>query len=105
MHARIDQVFSTLSSAQVVDRLERAEIANARLNDLEEFWNHPQAKARGRWAEVGSSAGPIAALKPPFNLSGFTPRMDPIPALGEHTRAVLGELGYADEEIRRLTAG
>lgn len=104
MHAEIDRVFSRLTSAEVVGRLENAEIANARLNDMSEFWGHPQLKARSRWAKVGSPAGPLDALKPPFNMSGMEPRMDPVPALGEHTRAVLRELGYDDPDIDRLAA-
>ncbi len=104
MHAEIERVFSGLQSGEVVERLEKAEIANARLNDMQEFWNHPQLKARGRWAKVGSPAGALDALKPPFNLDGMAPRMDPVPALGEHTRAILGELGYGSAEIDRLTA-
>jgi itaconate CoA-transferase len=104
MHAQIAQVFASLQSAEVVERLERADIANARLNDMQEFWNHPQLRARGRWASVGSPAGALDALKPPFNLDGMQPRMDPVPALGEHTRAILAELGYEGGEIDRLTA-
>jgi itaconate CoA-transferase len=104
MHKEIDRVFATLKTTEVIERLEKAEIANARLNDMQEFWNHPQLEARRRWVEVGSPAGPLDALKPPFNLDGMEPRMDPVPALGEHTRAVLAELGYSGEEIDRLTA-
>ena len=104
MHAEIDRVFATLKTPEVIERLEKAEIANARLNDMQEFWKHPQLQARGRWARVGSPAGMLDALKPPFNIDGMEPRMDPIPALGAHTRAVLEELGYSGEEIDRLTA-
>ena len=93
-----------MQTAEVVERLEQADIANARLNDMEQFWEHPQLEARGRWAKVGSPAGELDALKPPFNISGLSPRMDPVPALGEHTRAVLAELGYSEAEIDRLAA-
>jgi itaconate CoA-transferase len=102
LHAEIERVFSTLTADQVVARLEAADIANARLNGMDEFWRHPQLAARGRWAQVASPGGSIDALKPPFNLSGFEPRMDAVPALGEHTRALLAELGYASTEIDRL---
>ncbi|HYN12832.1 MAG TPA: CoA transferase, partial [Burkholderiales bacterium] len=104
MHQEIENVFSTLSAAQVDERLEAADIANARLNSMEEFWRHPQLAARGRWVKVDSPGGEIDALKPPFNLSGFEPRMEAIPALGEHTRAILSELGYAAGEIDTLAA-
>jgi itaconate CoA-transferase len=104
MHAEIEQVFSKISTPQVLERLESAEIANARLNDMGEFWRHAQLQARGRWAKVGSPAGEIDALKPPFNLSGFEPRMDPVPGLGEHSRAILAELGYSEREIAALKA-
>jgi itaconate CoA-transferase len=102
LHAEIDRVFGALSSTELVHRLEEADIANARLNTMEEFWRHPQLEARGRWREVGSPAGAIAMLKPPFNLDGLEPRMDPIPALGEHTERVLRELGYSEPELQAL---
>jgi len=101
-HQEIDKVFARLKAAEIVARLEKAGIANARLNDMGQFWRHPQLAARGRWAKVGSPGGEIDMLKPPFNLSDFEPRLDPIPALGEHTGAVLSELGYAAREIEEL---
>lgn len=104
LHAELDAVFSKIPSAEVVQRLEAAEIANARLNDMQEFWAHPQLAARRRWAKVGSPVGEIDALKPPFNLDGMEPRMDPVPALGEHTRGILQEIGYSAAEIERLAA-
>jgi itaconate CoA-transferase len=104
MHAEVDGVFSKIPSAEVVQRLEAAEIANARLNDMQEFWAHPQLTARERWAKVGTPAGKIDALKPPFNLDGMEPRMDPVPAVGEHTRGILQEIGYSAAQIERLAA-
>jgi itaconate CoA-transferase len=103
-HAEIERVFATLSAEQVVARLEKADIANARLNDMAEFWAHPQLAARGRWTRVGSPGGDIDALLPPFNLSDFEPRMAAVPALGEHSRAILAELGYPRDAIDRLLA-
>jgi itaconate CoA-transferase len=101
-HAEIDAVFSGLSGAEIIERLEAAEIANARLNTMDEFWRHPQLQARGRWAKVGSPGGELDMLKPPFNLSGFEPRLDAIPALGEHTRSILAELGYDERALENL---
>jgi len=69
---------------------------------MEEFWRHPQLEARGRWRPVASPAGEIAMLKPPFNLDGMEPRMDAIPALGEHTERVLRELGFSEPEVQAL---
>ena len=86
----------------VVERLEKANIANARMNQMADVWSHPQFEARGRWREAGTPAGPIPALLPPGMPDTFEPRMDPTPALGEHTGAVLTELGYSSDEIERL---
>ena len=104
MHAEIERVFSQLTAQEVVARLEAAGIANARLNSLREFWDHPQLGARDRWTEVGTEAGAVRAAKPPFNLSEFEPRMDDVPALGAHSRALLEELGYGAGKIDALAA-
>jgi len=104
MHAEIERVFGTLTAAQAEQRLEAAGIANARLNTMQEFWDHPQLAARDRWTEVGTCAGAVLAPKPPFNISEFEPRMDDIPALGAHSRKILAELGYSGSEIEALTS-
>jgi itaconate CoA-transferase len=94
--------FSQLTAAEVVQRLDAAGIANAQMNTLADVWAHPQLESRERWREVGTSAGMIPALLPPGTPNGFTPRMDPVPALGEHTDAILGELGYGPSQIQAL---
>ncbi len=103
LHALIVEAFSTLSAPQVVERLEAAQIANARVNTMHEVWAHPQLQARGRWREVGTPAGPIPAMLPPGTWNEG-PRMDPVPALGEHTDAVLRELGLDSKGIEALRA-
>ncbi|MBI2211719.1 MAG: CoA transferase [Deltaproteobacteria bacterium] len=95
--------FSRLSAAEVVERLERAQIANARLNTMEEFWEHEQLKARKRWREVDTPNGSIKALLPPVTMEGVEPRMGAVPSVGQHTRAILGELGFDEEFVARLT--
>jgi itaconate CoA-transferase len=104
MHEEIDRVFSKMSSEKIVERLDKADIANAKLNSMRQFWDHPQLEARDRWREVDTPAGPIEAMKPPFNLDGFEPRMDAIPALGAQSGAILSELGFAAGEIQRMEA-
>lgn len=86
---------STLSAQDVISRLDAAGIANAQVNDMRSVWHHPQLQARNRWTEVDSPAGKIPALLPPGMPSSFNPRMDSIPAVGQHTEAILRELGFA----------
>ncbi|NNM65387.1 MAG: CoA transferase [Burkholderiales bacterium] len=100
----IVEAFRTLSVPQVVQRLQDAQIANARVNTMKEVWEHPQLRARGRWREIGSPVGFLPALLPPGNWDDGDPRMDPVPALGEHTEAILGELGLNAEAIEALRA-
>jgi itaconate CoA-transferase len=102
LHASIDAIFSQLTIEQVVARLDRAQIANARMNSMQEFWDHPQLQARERWREVDSPVGPLKALLPPVTMRNIEPRMDPIPALGEQTKQILHSLGYDDEQIDQL---
>lgn len=102
LRAIIVQAFSTLTIDEVVERLETAQIANAKVNDMKGVWHHPQLKARGRWVEVQSPAGSLPALLPPGANSAFTPRMDAIPALGEHTEAILSALGRSTAQIEAL---
>ena len=104
LQALILQEFSTLSAAQVVERLDQAGIANARVNDMADLWAHPQLAARQRWIEVDSPVGRIPALLPPGVNSAFDYRMDAVPAVGQHNAAILAELGWSAEQIDALQA-
>jgi itaconate CoA-transferase len=104
LHNMIDAVFSQLTIDQVIERLDQAQIANAHMNSMQEFWEHPQLQARERWREVGSPVGQLQALLPPVTMRDVEPRMGPIPALGEQTDQLLSSLGYQDDQISRLRA-
>jgi itaconate CoA-transferase len=93
LEAIILSAFDNLTAEQVVVRLDSAQIANANMNSLADLWAHPQLKARERWTTVGSPAGDLPALLPPGKQSSFDYRMDAIPSVGEHTQAILAELG------------
>lgn len=102
--AIIDTCFSKLTTEQVIAKLDKAQIANARLNDMAGLWGHNQLQARKRWVDVGSPAGPIPAMLPPGLNDSFDYRMDPIPAVGQHTQAILSELGISAKEIENMKA-
>jgi itaconate CoA-transferase len=94
LDAIITQAFSGLTAGEMIARLEQAQIANARMNTVQEFVDHPQLAARNRWREVATPAGPVRCLTPPFDFDGLEIPMGAIPALGEHTETILGELGF-----------
>ena len=100
----IDTCFSKLTSEQLIARLEKAQIANAHLNDMEGLWKHEQLKARNRWTEVDTPNGAITALLPPGLNDSYDYRMDPIPAVGEHTNSILKELGMTESDIANMKA-
>ena len=105
LYAIIAGLFSKLTAAQIVKRLDDAQIGNARMNDMREVWEHAQLRARDRWRDVEAPAGKIRAMMPPGMPDSFEPRMDPIPAVGQHTDAILAELGYDKRAIAGLHAG
>jgi crotonobetainyl-CoA:carnitine CoA-transferase CaiB-like acyl-CoA transferase len=104
LQALILDTFASLDAAQVVERLEQAQIANARMNTMADLWVHPQLAARHRWQQVDSPVGPLPSLLPPGVNDAFDYRMDPIPALGQHTDSILRELGLSADAIDAFTA-
>jgi itaconate CoA-transferase len=100
--AIIADAFSHLSAQQVLARLDAAQIANANVNTIADVWDHPQLAARNRWVQIESPVGPLPAMLPPGSPVPFHARMDAVPRLGEHTDAVLRELGFSDAEVTSL---
>ena len=100
----IVDAFASMTADQVIQLLEDSQIANARVNEMKDVWAHPQLKARNRWKQVGSPVGELPALIPPATNSAFAARMDPIPALGDHTMSILKELGVQDNVIEEMKA-
>ena len=98
----IDDCFGTLTAEQLITRLDKAQIANAHLNDMEGLWKHEQLKARNRFTEVGTPNGPVTALLPPGLNDSYDYRMDPIPSVGQHTESILKELGLSEAEINGM---
>ena len=87
------KAFAALNAAQVIERLDQAQIANSRMNNMADLWAHPQLKARQRWVDVDTPNGKLPALLPPGQSDAFNYTMGAIPAVGEHTQQILAELG------------
>ncbi|MEQ0559583.1 CaiB/BaiF CoA-transferase family protein [Amycolatopsis sp. NEAU-NG30] len=104
LEREIEAIFATLTGAQLEDRLRAGRIAHARRRELPDVLAHPQLTARDRFAEVATPAGPVRATLPPITVPGRAPRMGPVPAVGEHTDAVLAEFGFDPETLRRQGA-
>lgn len=93
----IERNFKSKTSEEVIEKVEEAKIANARLNSMKDFFEHPQLSARNRWQQVQTPVGEIAALKPPVTMKNVQSVMNPIPALGEHTESILKEIGMRSQ--------
>ncbi|MFT4195644.1 CoA transferase, partial [Ottowia sp.] len=100
----IEQTFAALTAQDVIARLDEAQIANAAVNQVGDLWTHPQLHARQRFHTIGSPAGELQALLPPATVNSFDARMDAVPALGEHSEAILRALGRTDTDIAALRA-
>ncbi|MFI6939748.1 CaiB/BaiF CoA transferase family protein [Streptomyces sp. NPDC050418] len=100
--ALVAEALGKLTADEALDRLERAGIACARLRDVAEVAEHPQLAARARWREADTPVGPLRTLLPPITMPGTEPVLGPVPALGEHTEALLRAVGKSDAEIAAL---
>lgn len=100
----IESVFGTLTTAEILRRLETAKIASGRMRTVQQFADHPQLAARDRWREVATPAGAIRATVPPATIDGVDPVMEAVPALGAQTDAILDELGFAADTVSRWHA-
>ena len=96
LEAMIEERLGRDTRAEVLERLDQAGIANGAVNDVAEVAGHAQLAARGRWVSVDSPAGPIPALLPPHNLQHAPAVLGGVPALGQHTREILAELGFEE---------
>ncbi|WP_321869793.1 CaiB/BaiF CoA transferase family protein [Burkholderia ubonensis] len=102
--ALIRETFSSLTAEELTNRLDAAGIANAHLNDMQEVWTHPQLAARDRWASVSTEKGLVPVLLPPGADASSPPALRAVPSLGEHTDAILGELGFTGSQIQQMRA-
>ena len=102
LKAIILETFAGMTTPEVTSKLDEAQIANARMNSMAELWDHPQLQARNRWRQVDTPAGAIPALLPPGRISSFDYRMDAIPAVGQHTHAILQEVGHHSDSIAAM---
>ncbi len=101
LEALIRETFGGLSTAQLTQRLEAADVAYGELRTVQGLLEHPQLAARDRWRRVDSPVGSLLALLPPFSVPAEEPLLGPVPRLGEHTESVLREIGMEPEEVRR----
>jgi itaconate CoA-transferase len=102
--ALIEDCFATMTTAEVVELLDAAGIANGRLNDPGDVWDHVQFAARDKWRQVNTEAGPVRALLPPFEFTGQEAVMGDVPSVGQHTDEVLAEIGFSGERIAAMRA-
>ncbi|MCX0277342.1 CoA transferase [Nocardia zapadnayensis] len=104
LEAVIDEVFAGYTGDACEKLLLEAQVAHARQRDMSEVAAHPQLVDRGRWTSIDTPAGPIEAVLPPVTMSGVEYRMDPIPAVGEHSDTILAGIGRTPEQIAALHA-
>lgn len=91
----ICEKFSHNTSEEVVQKLETAGIANAKLREISEVWEHPQLEARKRFATVETAAGVVKTSIPPGMSGDVQPRLEPVPSIGQHSDQILAEFGLS----------
>ncbi|MEU2441742.1 CaiB/BaiF CoA-transferase family protein [Streptomyces rubradiris] len=104
LDAVIRERFARSGGDEVMRLLDAAGIACAGVNDVRGFVEHPVLAGRNRWRNVGIPGAVVPALLPPADLAGVEPRMDPVPAVGEHTEQILAGLGFSAARIEGLRA-
>ncbi len=98
----IQQQFSNQTANEIIQLLDNAKIAYARVNDMAGVWNHPQLRDLHRFVDIDTPAGKIEGLQPPGRNSGYSPKLGPVPALGEHSESILAELNFSSQEITQM---
>ena len=88
----IEDHFSHVTSDEVLAKLEKASIANARLNTVEEFLDHPQLSSRNRVTRVDTPNGSVTSYLPAITIPNVRPHMGPVPSVGQHNKSILAEL-------------
>lgn len=105
LEAAVEEAFSSIDVEEAERRLEAAAVAYSRMNDVSEVLQHPQVMTRDRMLDVAvPGGGQVGVLRAPFNIHDMKEPESALPAVGEHTDAVLAELGYTPEDIVELRA-
>jgi itaconate CoA-transferase len=98
----VEDVFLERTHQEWLRRLRENRLPYGEVKGIAEVLAHPQVIARKMIREVESPVGSVPVIASPLRLSNSPPRLDPIPALGQDTLAILREIGYSDDEIENL---
>lgn len=100
----IENKTKKMTSVALIEKLEKNQIANARINNMNQFFEHKQLKSRNKWENIQTEKGLVKSLLPPVTMKGFKPVMNKVPALGEHNKKILKELfGDNDKYLKDVT--